>query len=105
LTRKDELEELPLLSNAKRLAIAFDFERLGAPDNTQEDSWSVIGLHCVSAIVRKNLFLSLGTNTITIFQEYLDCKYVGLDYTGERLESVGSTDRRPNILCNNSVEA
>jgi hypothetical protein len=37
LTNTGEIEESPLSCNAKRLAIAFVFEQLGAPNNTQEE--------------------------------------------------------------------
>jgi hypothetical protein len=70
LTNTDEKKESPLSSNAKRLAIAFVFEQLGAPHNTQEEPWSSKGSHkSISAVVKRNLFISPGTDTTTIFQE------------------------------------
>jgi hypothetical protein len=66
------------------LTIAYLFEQLGAPENSKNNPWSSVGKHdCISAIIKRNLFLSSGTETTNVFQDYLDCRAAGIQYTGE----------------------
>jgi hypothetical protein len=64
------------------MTIAFVFKQLEVPENTNSDPWSVVAfIACVSAIVIRNLSLSPGTDTTTIFQEYLIHRSSGTSYT------------------------
>jgi hypothetical protein len=106
LNKQDEAIESPLRGNAKRMAIAFLFEQLGAPENSNNDPWSVNGGHDgISAIVKKHLYLSSGTNTATVFQDSLDCRAAGIKYTGKRSVIAGKTMGRPTVLAADSTEA
>jgi hypothetical protein len=106
LSRKDEVCEPTLDPTARRIAIAFIFESLGAPEDTKEDPWSAQGdQHCLSAKVKQILKLSQWAEITTIFQDYLDCKASGIKYTGARNNQQGVSIGRPPFLSTESIEA
>jgi hypothetical protein len=50
INNNDEATQSPLPPNAKRIAIAYLFEQLGAPYNTKNEPWSSPDFHdCVTA--------------------------------------------------------
>jgi hypothetical protein len=86
------------------MAIAFLYEQLSAPENTKYDLWSVVGArHCITAIIKQNLFLAPGTDITTVLVEYLECRAAGLPYYGARSVSDGKSMGRPTK--NSSVKA
>jgi hypothetical protein len=88
------------------MAIALLFEQLSTRENSKNDPWSVNGGHDgISAIVKKNLYLSSGTNTATVFQDYLVCRAAGIKYTGKQSVTAGKTMGQPTVLAPDSTEA
>jgi hypothetical protein len=102
INNNDEATQSPLPPNAKRIAIAFLFEQLGAPYNTKNEPWSEHGSHdCVTAIIRRNLLISPGTDVASVLQDYIECRADGIQYTGFFNKNCG----RPTILDTSGTEA
>lgn len=101
---QSECCEPTLNQKSRRIAIAFIFENAhGGEEESEEKPWK--GAGGVMPLIRNALNIQKSVDIEYILHDYIECKKLGVAYSGERIFSLGSMLGRPPVISLDSIEA